>query len=99
MKTQSTQNTSFFELMQSASPVARRCIVGAYIKEINIRIWYVLLTLHVSVINIPFWIYAPDCDVAPPPKRPRQYSEEATASELPSFKSYHFMKGTGMSLI
>jgi len=51
------------------------------------------------VISFPFQIYAPDCDVAPPPKRPRQYSEEAMAGELPSFKSYHFMKGTGMSLI
>jgi len=63
------------------------------------NIQYVLLTPHVKVINFPFWIYAPDCDVAPPPKRPRQYSEEAMAGELPSFKSYHFMKGTGMSLI
>jgi len=73
-------------------------IVEAYIKEIN-TIYGMYCVPHVTVISLPFQIYAPDCDVAPPRKRPRQYTEEAMASELPSFKSYHFMKGTGMRLI
>jgi len=90
--TKAHKNTYFFELMQSASPIARRCIVEAYMfaifhraaslpsqvsyailaEESQVRIRYVLLTLHVTVINLPFWIYAPDCDVTPPPKKPRQ---------------------------
>ena len=37
---------------------------------------------HVAVINFPFWIYAPDYAVAPPPKRPRQHTGEVMASEL-----------------
>ena len=51
-----------------------------------------------AVINFPFWIYAPDYDGAPHPKRPRRHTEEVMASELPSFKSDHFMEA-GMSLI
>ena len=55
---------------------------------------YVLLIFHVAVINFPSGlIYAPDYDVAPPSKRPRRQTEEVVASELSSYKSYHFMKG------
>jgi len=31
-------------------------------------------------------------DGTPRPKQPRRHTEEAMASELPSFKSYHFME-------
>ena len=60
----------------------------------------ILLIFYVAVINFPFWIYAPGCIGAPPPKRPRQHTGEVMASELASFKSERLlMKGTGMSLI
>ena len=54
----------------------------------TVHVWYVLLIFHVAMINFPFWIYAPDYDVAPPPKRLRWHTGEVMASELSSIKSY-----------